>query len=75
MEPEKITDEINRLSLAQKLILTQDIWDSIARENDKLPLPEWQQRELDNRYDQYRQGEMELHDWRDVHHGLRAKHK
>jgi len=41
MEPDKITAEINRLSLTQKLILTQDIWDSIARDSGKLSMPEW----------------------------------
>ena len=50
MEPDKITAEINRLSLAQKLILTQDIWDSIARESGKLAMPEWQEKELEKRY-------------------------
>ena len=29
MEPEKITAEINRLSLTQKLILAQGIWISL----------------------------------------------
>ena len=46
MEPNKIAAEINRLSLPQKLILAQDIWDSIALEGNNLPMPEWQKREL-----------------------------
>ena len=75
MEPDKIRAEINRLSLPQKLILAQDIWDSIALKGGKLPIPEWQKDELDKRYDQYKQGEMELHDWQKVHSELREKHK
>lgn len=75
MEPDKITAEINRLSLAQKLILTQDIWDSIAKESGKLPMPQWQKNELEKRYARYKQGKMELHDWREVHNELRARHK
>ncbi len=46
MEPDKIASEIKRLSLSQKLILAQDIWDSIALESGKLPMPEWQKSEL-----------------------------
>jgi putative addiction module component (TIGR02574 family) len=75
MEPEKITDEIKRLSLPQRLILTQDIWDSIALESGKLTMPEWQKSELEKRYGQYKQGKLELHDWREVHAELRERYK
>ncbi|HHB77236.1 MAG TPA: addiction module protein [Desulfobulbus sp.] len=75
MEPDKITAEINMLSTTQKLIIAQDIWDSIARESDSLPMPEWQKRELEKRYGLYKQGKMELHDWQEVHDKLRPDHK
>ena len=75
MEPDKITTEINKLSLPQKLILAQDIWDSIARESGKLSMPEWQKNELAKRYDQYKQGKLQLHDWQEVHNELRERHK
>ncbi len=75
MEPDKIAAEINRLSLPQKLILTQDIWDSIARESGKLSMPEWQKNELEKRYEHYKQGKMELHNWQDVHSELRERYK
>jgi len=75
MEPDEITSEINRLSTSQKLLIAQDIWDSIARESDSLPMPEWQKRELEKRYELYQQGKMELHDWLEVHNKLRADHK
>ena len=71
MEPDKIATEIRKLSLPQKLILAQDIWDSIALEKGNLPMPEWQKSELQKRYMQYQQGELELHDWQDVHEELR----
>jgi len=71
MEPDKIATEIRKLSLPQKLILAQDIWDSIALEKGNLPMPEWQKSELQKRHMQYQQGELELHDWQDVHEELR----
>ncbi len=75
MEPNKISAEINRLSLPQRLILAQDIWDSIALESGKLSFPEWQKIELEKRYSHYKQGKMELHDWREVHSELRERRK
>ncbi|MDL1975497.1 MAG: addiction module protein [Deltaproteobacteria bacterium] len=75
MEPDKISAEISSLSLTQKLILAQDIWDSIALESGKLPMPEWQKNELEKRYGQYKQSNMELHDWVEVHNELRERHK
>ncbi|MBU0989010.1 MAG: addiction module protein [Proteobacteria bacterium] len=71
MEPNKIAFEIKKLSLPQKLILAQDIWDSIALERGTLPMPEWQKSELERRYSQYKQGKLELYDWREVHEELR----
>ena len=75
MEPDKITAEINRLSTAQKLIIAQDIWDSIAREGDRLSMPEWQKKELNKRYARYKDGKTNLHDWQAVHDELRATHE
>lgn len=75
MEPDKITAEINRLSLQQKLLLAQDIWDSIAVEANNLPMPEWQKNELEKRYGQYKQNQVRLHDWRQIHKELRERYK
>ncbi len=42
MRTNKIIAEIDKLGISEKLILVEDIWDSIARNNDELPMPEWQ---------------------------------
>jgi putative addiction module component (TIGR02574 family) len=62
MLPDEIVSEIKKLSIPQKLILAQDIWDSIALESGNLSMPEWQKKELDRRYSQYEQGKVELHE-------------
>ncbi len=41
MRPNEVIKEINKLELSEKLILVEDIWDSIAMSNSMLPLPEW----------------------------------
>lgn len=75
MRPDQIKDEINELELSEKLILVEDIWDSIAASNAEIPMPEWQKQELDKRYKEYQEGKLELHDWESVHEGLRDKYK
>ncbi|WP_245561981.1 addiction module protein [Lamprocystis purpurea] len=44
------------MSLSEKLLLVEDIWDSIAASSPDLPLPEWQKKELDKRYSDYQRG-------------------
>ena len=75
MRPEEIKDEINQLALSEKLMLVEDIWDSIAACNKELPMPAWQKQELERRYAEYKAGSLNLHEWEGVHKGLRDKHK
>jgi len=75
MRPEKIKVEINKLELSEKLLLVEDIWDSIAVSNAELSLPEWQKKELDRRYQEYKEGKLDLHDWKMVHEEVREKYK
>ncbi len=75
MKSKEIIKEIDNLGLSEKLILVEDIWDSIARNNAELPMPEWQKTELDKRYSDYKNGKLELHDWQGVHEELRQKYK
>jgi putative addiction module component (TIGR02574 family) len=75
MRPHEIAKEIDKLGLAEKLLLVEDIWDGIARSNEELPLPEWQKAELDRRYDDYKNGKLQLHDWEGVHRELRDPSK
>lgn len=42
----ELIKEIENLGLAEKLMLVQDIWDSIAQNKDALSMAEWQKVEL-----------------------------
>lgn len=75
MRTEQIKIEIESLELSEKLLLVEDLWDSIAASNSELTLPEWQKSELDRRYKEYQQGNLDLHDWQSVHEELREKYK
>ncbi len=75
MRPNEIAKEIKKLNLAEKLLLIEDVWDSIAQSNLELPMPEWQKQELDKRYQEYRAGSQKHYDWQSVHEEIRNKYK
>ena len=75
MRPSEIVKEIDKLGLSEKLILVEDIWDAIARDNSELPMPEWQKAELDKRHKEYKEGKLNLHDWQGVHEDIRNKYR
>jgi len=74
MGANEIKQEIDRLGLSEKLLLLEDVWDSIAASNETLPLPEWQKQELEQRFAAYRSGNQSLHDSASVHEELRQSY-
>ena len=44
-----INEEINKLSIAEKILLVEEIWDSIAVENERVELSDEMKTELDRR--------------------------
>ena len=46
--------DYKKLSIAERLQLVQDIWDSIADDTEALPLTDAQKAELDRRLEQHR---------------------
>jgi putative addiction module component (TIGR02574 family) len=47
--------EISQLSIAERIQLAEDLWDSILDRQDEIELDSAQQQELDRRIDRYRQ--------------------
>ena len=46
--------ELEKLPLAERVQLVEDLWDSIARSHtEDLPIPEWQKAELARRKQEY----------------------
>ena len=45
--------EISQLSVAERIQLAEDLWDSILAKPDELPLTNAQTQELDRRLEQY----------------------
>jgi len=48
--------EINKLSTPEKILLVEDIWDSIASNEAGVPVPQSHMEELDRRLKRYESG-------------------
>lgn len=59
-------DEIRRLSVAQRIGLVEDIWDTIADDTDTDVLTDAQRNELGARLARYRQGASQRMDWEEI---------
>ena len=46
--------EINNLSKAEKIVLLEDLWDSISAEDSDIPIPDGHIKVLQDRYDDYK---------------------
>jgi putative addiction module component (TIGR02574 family) len=45
--------ELETLPVSERVQLVEDLWDSIARSNAEVPVPQWQKDELDRRKGNY----------------------
>ncbi len=60
-------NKLEQLPLAERLLLVEDLWDSIARSSEaELPIPEWQKDELKRRKRKYIQNPKSAIPWSDV---------
>jgi len=62
-----ISKEVAQLEMSEKFLLVEEIWDSIALNNPKLPISSQQKQELDQSYVSYQTGKESLKDWQAVH--------
>lgn len=74
MKYSELKAEIDRLDLRSRINLIEEIWDAIAADHGDLPLPEWQKRALDQRYQDFRAGETALREADQVYDQLRTKY-
>jgi putative addiction module component (TIGR02574 family) len=58
--------DISQLSVAERIQLAEDLWDSISQQQEELPLTEAQQQELDRRLESYKQNPANGSSWEDV---------
>jgi putative addiction module component (TIGR02574 family) len=66
MTQSEIAGEIKQLSVAERLLLVQEIWDSIVADQESLPITEAQREELDERLAAYQAAPQEGSSWEEV---------
>jgi putative addiction module component (TIGR02574 family) len=61
-----LVKNMDRLPLQEKIILVEDLWDSIARNNADLPVLDWQKQELARRKQSFRKTPRSVMTWQQV---------
>lgn len=58
--------ELKKLSIAERILIVEELWDSIAAENEKIQLSDEQRDELDKRIADYDLSPEEGYSWAEV---------
>jgi putative addiction module component (TIGR02574 family) len=61
-----LTEEAKKLSIAERINLVEEIWDSIAEENGCFELTEAQKEELDRRLESFRDDPSQGRTWEEI---------
>lgn len=61
-----LTEEAKKLSIAERINLVEEIWDSIAEENGCFELSEAQKEELDRRLESFRADPSRGRTWEEI---------
>lgn len=68
-----LLDEIRKLSLAERIQLVEDVWDSIVTAGEECPIPESHRAELARRREEHRQSPEDVVPWEEVRRQLWAE--
>lgn len=66
MTTSALLEEARQLNVSERVLLVEDLWDSIIPEADDIPLGEEQRAELDRRLTAYREDPQAGSSWSDV---------
>lgn len=66
MEGKETSQELKKLSVAERILLVEEIWDRIAVDQESLQVTDAQRQELDRRLDAYHASPEEGSSWEDV---------
>jgi putative addiction module component (TIGR02574 family) len=61
-----LSSEIQKLSIPERILLVEDIWDSIARENEAFQLSQAQKNELDKRSRSFQENPSQGRTWQEI---------
>ena len=61
-----LTEEVKKLTIPERLALVQEIWDSIAEDNEHFELTDEQRQELDRRLESFRANPSQGRTWEEI---------
>jgi putative addiction module component (TIGR02574 family) len=61
-----LTDEAKKLSIPERLALVEEIWNSIAEDNEYFELSEEQRQQLDRRLESFRANPSQGRTWEEI---------
>ena len=61
-----LIDQIKSLSISERILIVEDIWDSIALSKEKLPITADQKKELEKRLKDYKENPNDGASWEEV---------
>ena len=70
---EQILNQINKLSLSERLLIVESIWDSILSAQENISVTEEQKSELDKRYREYKNDPEDSSDWETVKKRIQSR--
>jgi len=65
---------IETLPVAERVQIVEDLWDSIARSNADVPIPQWQKDELDRRKQNFLRDPNAGQTWNEVKRDILGVH-
>ncbi len=66
-------EDIKKLSVAERILLVEDIWDSISSSGEELPITDEQKKELDSRLESYKKNPDEGKSWKEVRDNIKSR--
>ncbi|MHC1599688.1 MAG: addiction module protein [Candidatus Methanospirareceae archaeon] len=61
-----VLEDLESLSVAEKILMVEDLWDNVASTSCNVSVPEWQKKELARRKAQRLTGSEELYTWAQI---------
>jgi putative addiction module component (TIGR02574 family) len=58
--------EIETLTVSERILIVEDLWDGIARSKAELPVHDWQKKELSRRKRNFRKNSNAVMTWQQV---------
>jgi putative addiction module component (TIGR02574 family) len=71
----ELVEEIKKLEKSERLLVVEGVWESIVSNNEEIPIHDWQKKELDKRYRDYKADTTKLHSVNDIHDEIKANLK